>query len=95
MSHVDEDKAKLRNVIKRAEGKLPRKSVFFVHGNVQHAGTETKRNYGLKHHLHLILEDVYLMGAAALGFGISMQRNVWNKHDVFLDDVDKLICLTN
>lgn len=53
--------------------KLPRESVFFRHGNVQHVTGGWKGNGGLPYHLYLILEEVIVKSAVAFAHGNLIQ----------------------
>lgn len=66
----------------------PRECVFFGHGNVQHAGGGWEINHWLWYHLYLIPKDVDLKDAVTSAYGDSMQRNVQNKREIFLCDLD-------
>lgn len=82
------EKAKLCNVIKMEDAKLPRESTFSKHGNVWHTGGGWDGNHGLCYHLYLFLKDVSLKDAVAIAYGDSIECDVQSKPEVLLCIVD-------
>lgn len=77
-------------VIKVEEVKLRRKCIFPGQGSVQHAGGVWKGDHGLRYHEYLLPEDMGLANAVSCACGDSMQREVRNKWEVLLGEVNPL-----
>lgn len=55
---------------------------------MQHADGVWEGSYGLGNHSYLIPGEVDLKDAVSFAYGASMQRNVLNKREVLLDEVN-------
>lgn len=84
----DEGKAKMCKIILMEEVGLPGECVIFEHGNVQDAGGGCKVKLSIRHNLYLIFEDVDSKGTVTFAYGDSMQRDIVNKGEVPLGDMD-------
>lgn len=86
--YTDKENAKICDVIKVKEDKLPRECVFIACQNVQQAVSGWKGNHGLQYHLYLIPKDVDLIDVVPFTYGYLMQNEVQNKQEPFLGYVD-------
>lgn len=68
--------ARLRQVIKMEEGRLPGECEFFAHGNVQHAYGRWKGIHDVRHYLYLISEDVESKNSVPVAYGDSMKCDI-------------------
>lgn len=58
--------------------------------DVQHADDGWKQRHGSRFHLDMIVNDMKLKDVVTIADGDSIQRDVQNRHEASLDDVDPL-----
>lgn len=74
--------------------RLPREYVVFKNGNAQHAGGGWEGSRCLRNHLYLVWADVDLKDGAMFVYGDSMQRELQNKREFLLGDLNPL-CMSD